>query len=120
MKNAAIAVALLTLSLAACGSKADMPSAEQVAKAYETHLNANLVAQLGQRMEVRGWDDLTVDCTSSGPERVTCVTGGTLDLVGFHGGVQMKPEPVPVPVEFDITFAKQNDAWVPISAQKKN
>ena len=119
MKNAAIALALLTLSLAACGSKADMPSAEQVAKAYETHLNANLVAQLGQRMEVRGWDDLTVECTPSGPERVTCVTDGTLDLVGFHGGVQLKPEPVRVPAEFDITFAKQINDWVPISAQKK-
>lgn len=120
MKNAAIALAVLTLTLAACGGKADMPTAEQVAKAYETHLNANLIAQLGQRMEVRGWDDFTVDCTSSGPERVTCVTGGTLDLVGFRGGVQMKPEPVPVPAEFDLTFAKQNNAWVPISAQKKN
>lgn len=120
MKNAAIALALLTLSLAACGSKSDVPTAEQVAKAYETHLNANLVAQLGRRMEVRGWDDLKVDCTSSGPERVTCVTGGTLDLVGFHGGVQLKPEPVPVSAEFDITFAKQNNTWVPISAQKKS
>lgn len=120
MKNAAIAVALLTLSLAACVSKADMPTEEQVAKAYETHLNANLVAQLGQRMEVRGWNDFTVNCASSGPERVTCVTGGTLDLVGFQGGVQLKPEPVPVPAQFDFTFAKQGDAWVPISAQKKN
>jgi len=45
--------------------------------------------------------------------------GGTLDLVGFHGGAQLKPEPVPVPAEFDITFAKQNDAWVPIRAQNK-
>ncbi len=119
MKNATIALAVLTMALAACGNKKDLPTAEQVDKAYETHLNANLVAQLGQRMEVRGWDDLTVDCTPSGPERVTCVTGGTLDLVGFHGGVQLKPEPVPVPAEFDITFAKQNNAWVPISAQKK-
>lgn len=119
MKNAAIAVALLTLSLAACGSKADMPTEEQVAKAYETHLNANLVAQLGQRMEVRGWDDLTVNCASSGPDRVTCVTGGTVDMVGFHGGKQLKPEPVPVRSEFDFTFAKQDNAWVPISAQKK-
>ena len=119
MKNAAIALALLTLPLAACGGKADMPTAEQVAKAYEMHMNANLVPELGQRIEIRGWDDLKVDCSADGPERVTCVTGGTLDLVGFQGGVQLKPEPVPVPAEFDITFAKQNNAWVPISAQKK-
>lgn len=119
MNNATIAVAVLTLSLAACGSKADVPTAEQVAKAYEMHMNANLVSELGQRIEIRGWDDLKVDCSASGPERVTCVTGGTVDMVGFHGGKQLKPEPVPVRSEFDFTFAKQDNAWVPISAQKK-
>jgi predicted small lipoprotein YifL len=119
MKNATTAVAVLTLSLAACGSKADLPTAEQVAKAYEMHMNANLVSELGQRIEIRGWDDLKVDCSADGPERVICVTGGTVDMVGFHGGKQMKPEPVPVPAQFDFTFAKQGNAWVPISAQKK-
>ncbi len=119
MKNATIAVAVLTLSLAACGSKADLPTAEQVAKAYEMHMNANLVSELGQRIEIRGWDDLKVDCSADGPERVICVIGGTVDMVGFHGGKQMKPEPVPVPAQFDFTFAKQGNAWVPISAQKK-
>ena len=94
MKNAAtaIAVALLTMALAACGNKKDMPTAEQVAKAYEMHMNANLVSELGQRIEIRGWDDLEVDCSASGPDRVTCVTGGTVDMVGFHGGKQLKPE----------------------------
>ena len=119
MKNAAIALAVLTLTLAACGNKKDMPTAEQVAKAYEMHMNANLVSELGQRIEIRGWDDLEVDCSASGPDRVTCVTGGTVDMVGFHGGKQLKPEPVPVRSEFDFTFAKQDNAWVPISAQKK-
>ena len=61
MKNAAIALAVLTLTLAACGGKADMPTAEQVAKAYEMHMNANLVPELGQRIEIRGWDDLEVE-----------------------------------------------------------
>ena len=119
MKNTTIAVAVLTLSLAACGNKKDMPTAEQVAKAYEMHMNANLVPELGQRIEIRGWDDLEVDCSASGPDRVTCVTGGTVDMVGFHGGKQLKPEPVPVPAQFDFTFAKQGNAWVPISAKQK-
>lgn len=119
MKNAGITLAVLTLSLVACGSKADMPTAEQVAKAYEQYMNANLAAELGQRIEVRGWEDLTTGCKTSGPERVTCVTGGTLDMVGFQGGAQLKPNAVPVPPAFDFTFEKRNDAWVPISAKKK-
>ncbi len=119
MKNAAIALAVLTLTLAACAGKTDVPTEEQVAKAYEMHMNANLASELGQRIEIRGWDDLEVDCSASGPDRVTCVTGGTVDMVGFQGGKQLKPEPVPVLSEFDFTFAKQDNAWVPISAKRK-
>ena len=61
MKNAAIALAVLTLTLAACAGKTDVPTEEQVAKAYEMHMNANLVSELGQRIEIRGWDDLKVE-----------------------------------------------------------
>lgn len=120
MKGAGLLLALVATSIVACSNKADSPTVEQVAKAYEMYMNANLIAQLGQRVEVRGWDDLKVDCTSIGPERVNCVTGGTIDLLGFQGGEQIKPEPVPVPSEFDFTFAKQGDIWVPTGAKKKS
>ena len=113
-------VSLATLVLAACGSGGDTPTKEQVAKAYEQHMNANLATELGQHIEVRGWEDLTTGCETSGPERVTCVTGGTLDVVGFQGGAQLKPDAVPVPPVFDFTFEKRNGAWVAVSAQQKS
>lgn len=97
MKRGIVAAAVAAVVLGAC-SKADHgPSVEQVAKGYEQYLNANLVAELGQRVEVRGWEELNADCNQSGPERTTCVTGGTLDVMGFQGGRQLKEAPAPVP-----------------------
>ncbi len=119
MKRGMVLAAVVVVVLAAC-SKADRgPSVEQVAKGYEQYLNANLVAELGQRVEVRGWDDLNVDCNQSGPERTTCVTGGTLDVIGFQGGRQLKESPAPVPVRADLVFEKRAGQWVFIDAQKK-
>ncbi|HHA2982093.1 TPA: hypothetical protein ACOD9X_000082 [Stenotrophomonas maltophilia] len=119
MKATLVSLTLITAGLAACSSKADLPTVEQVAQAYEAHANANLSSQMGQRIEVRGWKDLTADCTSSDPQRATCVTGGTLDVVGFQGGQQLKPDPVPVPSAYDFIFEKQPTGWVPVGAQKK-
>lgn len=113
-------VSLATFALAACGSGVDLPTKEHVAKAYEQHMNANLATELGQRIEVRRWEDLTTGCETSGPERVTCVTGGTLDVVGFQGGAQLKPDAVPVSPVFDFTFEKLNGTWVAVSAQQKD
>ncbi|EPG2130866.1 TPA: hypothetical protein UON56_000452 [Stenotrophomonas maltophilia] len=119
MKRGMVLAAVVVVVLAAC-SKADRgPSVEQVAKGYEQYLNANLVAELGQRVEVRGWDDLNVDCNQSGPERTTCVTGGTLDVIGFQGGRQLKESPAPVPARADLVFEKRAGQWVFIDAQKK-
>ncbi|HEL4252299.1 TPA: hypothetical protein ACKP7M_000207 [Stenotrophomonas maltophilia] len=119
MKASLVSFALITAGLAACSSKADLPTIEQVAQAYEAHANANLSSEMGQRIEVRGWKDLTADCTPSGPQRATCVTGGPLDVVGFQGGQQLKPDPVPVPSAYDFIFEKQPTGWVPAGAQKK-
>lgn len=47
------------------------------------------------------------------------MTGGTLDVVGFQGGQQLKPDPVPVPSAYDFIFEKQPTGWVPAGAQKK-
>lgn len=119
MKRGIALAAVVVVVLAAC-SKADQgPSVEQVAKGYEQYLNADLVAVLGQRVEVRGWDDLNVDCNQSGPERTTCVTGGTLDVIGFQGGRQLKEDPAPVPAQADLVFEKRAGQWVLIDAQKK-
>ncbi len=119
MKRGIMAAAAAVVVLAAC-SKADQgPSVEQVAKGYEQYLNANLVAELGQRVEVRGWEDLNVNCSQSGPERTTCVTGGTLDVIGFQGGRQLKEAPTPVPARADLVFEKRAAQWVLIDAQKK-
>lgn len=119
MKRGMVLAAVVVVVLAAC-SKADRgPSVEQVAKGYEQYLNANLVAELGQRVEVRGWEDLNVDCNQSGPERTTCVTGGTLDVIGFQGGRQLKEAPAPVPARADLVFEKRAGQWVLIDAQKK-
>ncbi|WP_423164525.1 hypothetical protein [Stenotrophomonas maltophilia] len=119
MKRGIVAAAVAAVVLTAC-SKADQgPSVEQVAKGYEQYLNANLVAELGQRVEVRGWDDLNVDCNQSGPERTTCVTGGTLDVIGFQGGRQLKESPAPVPARADLVFEKRAGQWLLVDAQKK-
>lgn len=119
MKRGMVAAAVAIVGLAAC-SKADQgPSMEQVAKGYEQYLNANLLAELGQRVEVRGWEDLNADCNPSGPERTTCVTGGTLDVIGFQGGRQLKEDPAPVPAQADLVFEKRAGQWVLIDAQKK-
>lgn len=119
MKRGIVAAAVAVVVLAAC-SKADQgPSVEQVAMGYEQYLNANLVAELGQRVEVRGWGDLNADCNPSGPERTTCVTGGTLDVIGFQGGRQLKEAPAPVPARADLVFEKRAGQWVLIDAQKK-
>lgn len=119
MKRGMVPAAVVVVVLAAC-SKADQgPSVEQVAKGYEQYLNANLVAELGQRVEVRGWDDLNADCNQSGPERTTCVTGGTLDVIGFQGGRQLKEDPAPVPAQADLVFEKRSGQWVLIDARKK-
>ena len=42
MKATHVSLALITAGLAACSSKADLPTIEQVAHAYEAHANANL------------------------------------------------------------------------------
>jgi len=42
-----------------------------------------------------------------------------LDVVGFQGGQQLKPDPVPVPSAYDFVFEKQPTGWVPVGAQKK-
>ncbi|BBO50844.1 TPA: hypothetical protein ACKP7Q_000081 [Stenotrophomonas maltophilia] len=119
MKRGMVAAAVAIVGLAAC-SKADQgPSMEQVAKGYEQYLNENLVAELGQRVEVRGWDNLSADCSQTGPERTTCVTGGTLDVIGFEGGRQLKEAPAPVPARVDLVFEKRAGQWVLIDAQKK-
>ncbi|EOW2136400.1 MULTISPECIES: hypothetical protein [Stenotrophomonas] len=119
MKRGMVPAAVVVVVLAAC-SKADQgPSVEQVAKGYEQYLNANLVAELGQRVEVRGWDNLSADCSQTGPERTTCVTGGTLDVIGFEGGRQLKEAPAPVPARVDLVFEKRAGQWVLIDAQKK-
>lgn len=119
MKRGIVIAAVAVVTLAAC-SKADHgPSVEQVAKGYEQYLNANLVAELGQRVEVRGWEDLNADCNPSGPERTTCVTGGTLDVIGFQGGRQLREAPTPVPARADLVFEKRAGQWVLIDAQKK-
>ncbi len=119
MKRGIVAAAVAAVVLGAC-SKADHgPSVEQVAKGYEQYLNANLVAELGQRVEVRGWEELNADCNQSGPERTTCVTGGTLDVMGFQGGRQLKEAPAPVPARADLVFEKRAGQWVLVDAQKK-
>ncbi len=82
-------------------------------------MNANLVAELGQRVEVLGWEDLNVNCNPSGPERTTCVTGGSLDVIGFQGGRQLKEAPAPVPARADLVFEKRAGQWALIDAQKK-
>ncbi|KAG0908219.1 hypothetical protein G6F31_021636 [Rhizopus arrhizus] len=51
MKATLVSLALLTAGLAACSSKADLPTIEQVAHAYEAHVNANLSSEMGQRIE---------------------------------------------------------------------
>lgn len=119
MRRGMVIAAVAVVALAAC-SKADHgPSVEQVAKGYEQYLNANLVAELGQRVEVRGWESLDADCNQSGPERTTCVTGGTLDVIGFQGGRQLKEDPAPVPARADLVFERRAGQWVLIDAQKK-
>lgn len=119
MKRGIVAAAVAAVVLAAC-SKADQgPSMEQVAKGYEQYLNANLVAELGQRVEVRGWEDLNADCNPSGPKRTMCVTGGTLDVIGFQAGRQLREAPAPVPAQADLVFEKRAGQWVLIDAQKK-
>ncbi|WP_254573965.1 MULTISPECIES: hypothetical protein [Stenotrophomonas] len=107
------------LGLSACGEEADGPTVEQVAKAYEMYMNVNLATELGQRIEVRGWEDFKPGCKSSGPERVKCITGGKVELMGFQGGEQTVPKPVSVPAEFDLEFEKRENTWVPVRAQKK-
>jgi len=119
MKRGMVTAAVAVVVLAACSMAAKGPSMEQVAKGYEQYLNANLVAELGQRVEVRGWEDLNADCNPSGPERTTCVTGGTLDVVGFQGGRQLKEEPAAVPAQADLVFEKRAGQWVLVDAQKK-
>lgn len=50
MKATHVSLALITAGLAACSSKADLPTIEQVAHAYEAHANANLSSEMGQRI----------------------------------------------------------------------
>ncbi|WP_188238823.1 hypothetical protein [Stenotrophomonas maltophilia] len=119
MKRGTVVAAVAAVAMIACGKAEQGPSVEQVAKGYEQYLNANLVAELGQRVEVRGWDNLSADCSQTGPERTTCVTGGTLDVIGFQGGRQLKEEPAPVPARADLVFEKRAGQWVLIDAQKK-
>lgn len=57
MKRGMVVAAVAAVALIACGKAEQGPSVEQVAKGYEQYLNVNLVAELGQRVEVRGWDD---------------------------------------------------------------
>jgi hypothetical protein len=47
------------------------------------------------------------------------VTGGTLDVIGFEGGRQLKEAPAPVPARADLVFEKRAGQWVLIDAQKK-
>lgn len=119
MKRGMVVAAVAVVVLAACSKADQAPSVEQVAKGYEQYLNANLVAELGQRVEVRGWDNLNVDCKQSGPGRTTCVTGGTLDVIGFQGGRQLKESPAPVPARADLVFEKRAGRWLLVDAQKK-
>lgn len=114
--------AVVAVALVGCGGDVDGPTNEQAAKAYELYMNENvLIAQMGQRLEVQKWDGLTLDCApvDGQADRVACETGGTLTVRTYQGGQEATDGDTDMAPTHDLTFEKQGEAWVPVSATAK-
>lgn len=100
--------------LSACGGgEKDEPSREEIATAMQAAFDAYFPAQLG-RMKLTASDKMTYDCTpiSGDVKRVECITGGTISVMGYQGGVEVQGGGGEADSPVDLTLEKREEGWV--------
>ncbi|MCD9096671.1 hypothetical protein [Luteimonas fraxinea] len=108
-----LTTSLVGLLIGCSGGPKDEPTAEQVAKGIESAFADLMPPQLGRRVDVTGWNDLTFTCTDVGKnvQRLNCETGGKVSIVGYENGVALQGGGVEIDAPFDLTFDKRADGW---------
>lgn len=107
-------LALVAVTLTACGAPKDEPDKENVASSLEWAYSTIFIPETGYRLVIQDSKKLTYTCTplEGMVKQLECVTGGKITVGMFRQGVELQNSPDVFEPEFDLVFDKREEGWV--------